>query len=238
MRILIVDDHELIQNALRLTVRELDAHCEVVAARDFNQADELINANPAFDLVLLDLGLPGMHGLKALSEMRSRHPQLPVVVVSAQVDRASVIQAINLGAMGYIPKTTPGEAILSALRTIVSGGIYVPADLVRGEGREHGAEAAPAVRSGVAGMQLSRIARLHASKPNFGLTPAQMVVLRLLLRGLPNKLICRQLNLAESTVKSHLKCIFAALDVSNRTQAVLAASELGIGIGSDQTATS
>ena len=126
MRMLIVDDHELIQNALRLTLRELDADCEVEVAKDFSAASKLIEASPAFDLVLLDLGLPGMDGLTALIEMRSRYPSLPVVVVSAQSDRTSVIHAINLGAIGYVPKTTPGEAIVAALRTIVSGGIYLP----------------------------------------------------------------------------------------------------------------
>ena len=235
MRMLIVDDHELIQNALRLTLRELDAKCEVEAAKDFAAASQLIDASPAFDLVLLDLGLPGMHGLTALVEMRSRYPALPVVVVSGQTDRESVIQAINLGAMGYIPKTTPGEAIVSALRTIVFGGVYLPAEILR--------TAPPATtdertRSGPSiGAQsaAARMARLHGGKPNFGLTNAQMAVLRLLLRGLPNKLICRQLNLAESTVKSHLKSIYAALDVGTRTQAVIAASELGIGVGTHES---
>jgi DNA-binding NarL/FixJ family response regulator len=218
LRILVVDDHPLIQEALQIALQRLDSESQIVGASDFGVAELQIETGAKFDLVLLDLGLPGMSGLRALEIFRDRYPQLPVVVISATDDRSNVLAALDLGAMGYIPKTLSSSIILGALRLVVSGGIYVPATvLVRSEL----AEDSPARQ------------RLSADAPNpraadIGLSERQAEILHLLLKGLSNKLICRELDLAEGTVKVHISSILKILGVANRTQAVLVASRLGL----------
>ena len=189
----------------------------MVAASDFASAEREIEADGRFGLVLLDLGLPGMSGLMALETFRARYPQLPVVVISASDDRANVMAALDLGAMGYIPKTLSSTVILGALRLVASGGIYVPSSVLRREG-----ETAPAH---------SEKAPAEQRMADIAFTERQTEILCLLLKGLPNKLICREMNLAEGTVKVHISAILKILGVANRTQAVLAASRLGLRMG-------
>ena len=219
MKILVVDDHALIRTALRGVLGELDRDVTMLEAGDCRSAFDLIETHPDLDLVLLDLSLPGMHGLAALEEVRTRHPALPVVVLSSANDRASVTQALDQGAMGYIPKLSTNEVLVSALRLVLSGGIYIPPEIL--------ARWAPPLAP-----DEETVAARGGPRPrvpaDLGLSERQAQVLRLLLQGRSNKLICRDLDLAESTVKNHVTLILKALNVTTRTQAVIAAARMGL----------
>ena len=221
MKILVVDDHALIRTALRGVLGELDRDVTVFEASDCSSAFDLIEAQPDLDLVLLDLSLPGIHGLAALEELRTSHPALPVVVLSSANDRASVTQALDQGAMGYIPKLSSNAVLISALRLVLSGGIYIPPEIL--------ARWEPPSTAGRKEPAFAQAARPPRRAPaDLGLSERQGHVLRLLLEGKSNKLICRELDLAESTVKNHVTLILKALNVTTRTQAVIAAARLGL----------
>ena len=207
MRILVVDDHPLMADALGLAVRTLDRATQVETAGDLRSAIARA-AESAFDLCLLDLGLPDCSGLQALERMRDALPGLPVVVVSGSGDVASVLEALDLGAMGYIPKTSPRDVLLAAVRLVASGGLYVPVEALRAR-----AAAGSAPIRAAADLALS--ARQHE-------------VLGLLLKGLPNKLIARKLDISENTTKIHVSAVLRALGVASRTQALIAAHRLGL----------
>src|SRR5215210_1137625 len=155
MKILVVDDHALIRTALRGVLGQLDGGVTMLEASDCRSAFELVEAQPDLDLVLLDLNLPGKHGLAALEELRTRYPALPVVVLSSANDRASVMQALDLGAMGYIPKLASNEVLVSALRLVLSGGIYIPPEILARSGHvpptESAAAAGPSAQLGAPG---------------------------------------------------------------------------------------
>ena len=220
MKILVVDDHALIRTALRGVLAELGRDVTVFEAGDCRSAFDLIEMQPDLDLVLLDLGLPGMHGLAALEELRTRHPALPVVVLSSTNDRASVTEALDQGAMGYIPKLSSNEVLINALRLVLSGGIYIPPEIL--------ARWEPAVPGEEAATPLAACGSRPREPADLGLSERQGQVLKLLLEGKPNKLICRELDLAESTVKNHVTLILKALNVTSRTQAVIAAAQMGL----------
>lgn len=225
MKILVVDDHPLIRQALQGVLRQLDAAVTVIEASDSPGALELASGHPDLDLILLDLHLQGTDGLDTLAQLREQQPGTPVVVLSASDDRDTVTRAIEQGAMGFIPKSSANEVMLSALRLVFSGGIYLPPTILGHDGpaptRTGDGEAVPttsAVRSAA----------------DLGLTERQRDVLALIVQGKPNKLICRELGLAEGTVKIHVSAILKALNVTSRTQAVITVSRLGLtldGIG-------
>ncbi len=218
MHILVVDDHPLMAEALGLAMRTLDRATEVKSAGSLESAMALAK-QVAFDLCLLDLGLPDCSGLDALSRMRESLPALPVVVVSGADDSKSVLAALDLGAMGYIPKTSARDVLLGAVRLVASGGIYVPVEAVKAR---EASESALYTAGGDA-----TVAKTPAE---LGLSSRQREVLALLLKGLPNKLIARRLDISENTAKIHVSAVLRALGVSTRTQALLAASRLGLRI--------
>jgi DNA-binding NarL/FixJ family response regulator len=206
-RILVVDDHPLMAEALGTAMRTLDRATQVETAGNLKSA--IAQATEAsFDLCLLDLGLPDCSGLEALERMRQSLPALPVVVVSGSDDPSHVLKALDLGAMGYIPKTSPRDVLLGAVRLVASGGIYVPVQALTAR---EAAVAAPA-----------------APQPDLGMSARQREVLDLLLKGLPNKLIARKLDISENTAKIHVSAVLRALGVASRTQALIAASRLGL----------
>lgn len=218
MKILVVDDHPLILEALKQVLRDLDPDLEVIEARDARNALDQASAHPELSLMLLDLALPGRHGFELLADLRQDFPQLPVVVLSATEDRDTVLRAINDGAMGFIPKTSRTEVLLAALRLVFSGGVYLP-------------PSAFSVQSGAAAAERLPAPATRAPR-DVGLTERQSQVLALLVQGKSNKLICRALDLAEGTVKIHVTAILRALNVSNRTEAVVAVSRLGLKLDS------
>ena len=211
MKILVVDDHPLICEALRQVLKALDKDIDLLEAGNGRQALAEAGRNESLDLILLDLALPDADGFEVLGELRERYPSFPVVVLSASEQPEAVMRALDAGAMGFIPKTSSNELLLGALRLVLSGGVYLPAEVLR-----HAP--APTLARKPSGAE--------TGYRDIGLTERQAQVLALMVQGKPNKLICRELTLAEGTVKIHVTAILKALGVSNRTQAVIAVGKL------------
>jgi DNA-binding NarL/FixJ family response regulator len=239
MKVLLVDDHPLILSALQSVIQGLGDDVTVVGVDNADAARKSLQTESDFDLVLLDLALGETDGFEVLAECRSTWPALPVVVVSAS-DRASdVIRAIDLGAMGFVPKRSSNAALFEALRMVMAGALYVPPNMLGLEfkGPAAAGDTVPSVmRPGGGEVPLGERARAEphqevSTLAKVGLTPRQSEVLALLLQGLPNKLIARQLNLSVETVKDHVAAVLRALGVSSRTQAVLAVSQMTQGQG-------
>jgi DNA-binding NarL/FixJ family response regulator len=238
MKVLLVDDHPLILSALQGVIQGLGDDVTVVGAASAKAARAALAEAADYDLVLLDLQLGDADGFDLLAELRGRHPALPVVVVSAS-DRASdVIRAIDLGAMGFVPKRASNDQLFEALRLVMSGGIYVPSMTLGSESAEppRGGDTVPDVmrRSVAEHAQTAGVQQAAPSLASLGLTPRQTDVLALLLQGQPNKLIARELGLSVETVKDHVAAVLRALGVSSRTQAVLAVSQMTRGEGAFQ----
>jgi DNA-binding NarL/FixJ family response regulator len=232
MKVLLVDDHPLILSALQAVIKGLGDHVTVVGAGSGRAAREALRKDDDFDLVLLDLQLGDENGFDLLVEFRAGYPAVPVVVVSAS-DRASdVIRSVDLGAMGFVPKRATNETLFEALHVVMSGGIYVPPMSIGSEvsapGRRR-TDAAPLVPSPLQVVSQEATDSGFQQQPSLeslGLTPRQTDVLALLLKGHPNKLIARELGLSVETVKDHVAAVLRALNVSSRTQAVLAVSQM------------
>ncbi len=233
MKVLLIDDHPLILSALQGVIQGVGKDTTVVGVGSAREARETLAASDDFDLVLLDLSLGDANGFDVLAEFRAKYPALPVVVVSASDRSADVIRAVDLGAMGFVPKRASNEALFEALHMVMSGGIYVPPMEMRTfDAPSPPAAAGNADADTVPGVL--RVVREHAVHPepegrelaSLGLTPRQTDVLMLLLQGKPNKLIARDLNLSVETVKDHVAAVLRTLNVSSRTQAVLAVSQM------------
>jgi DNA-binding NarL/FixJ family response regulator len=215
MKILVVDDHGLVREALRGVLMELRADATIIEASNAGLALQRIEESSDVELVLLDLGLPDRDGFEVLAELRERYPAIAVVVLSAHDDRDNVTKALNLGALGFIPKSARREVMLSALNLVFAGGIYVPPQILG-----HPQNVRPQVPT--ASVQRKR----RAAAADIGLTERQMDVLLLMMEGKSNKAICRLLDIAEPTVKNHVTAILRVLKVTNRTEAVIAAGAL------------
>ena len=213
MKILLADDHDLFRAGLSMVLSELGADTLLIQAASLTDAIQCAQTQPDLDLALLDLNMPAMNGTTGLQQFRTKFPEVPVVIVSGSDDLMDVQQVLSTGAAGFIHKSTAPNIMLSALRLVLAGGIYVP---------PHAMRHAPVKAS-------------TSSTPGYGkgwegrLTARQMEVLRLLALGKPNKVIARELDLSEGTVKIHLSAIFRVLDVNNSTEAVLAAQHLSEG---------
>lgn len=223
MKVLLIDDHPLILTALQNVIQGIGSHVSVSGVAGARAARDALAADPGFDLVLLDLRLGDADGFELLAELRATYPAVPVVVVSASDRSADVIRAIDLGAMGFVPKRASNETLQEALHVVMQGGIYVPqmamsdSDDAQGPGDGAGHAAHP---------HGSAPAAPKAALAQFKLTPRQTDVLGLLLRGQSNKLIARELNLSVETVKDHVAAVLRTLGVNSRTQAVLAVSQM------------
>jgi DNA-binding NarL/FixJ family response regulator len=216
LNVLIVDDHPMMRGALRDQIEMLDADATVDQSSTLADACRALATPVRRDLVVLDLNLPDATGLAALDTVKERFPEVPVIVVSGTVDRAAAHRCIGAGAAGFIPKTHSLDRIASAIGAVRRGDTYLPPEA--GDAPEAGWRARTPLRPSPSAAQ--------PHQPT--LTERQQDVLQLILRGLPNKLICRQLKLAEGTVKVHVSAVLRALGVRTRTQAVLAASRLGM----------
>jgi DNA-binding NarL/FixJ family response regulator len=199
MRVLLVDDHPLIQEVMQAVARRALGAKQMLIEENLAAGLARARESGPFDLVLLDLGLPDCGGLDALLRFREAFPQLPVVVVSATEDAGTVRAAIGHGARGYIPKSSPTPVIEAALKLVTAGGTYVP----------------PAALDG-------------AALDGLALTGRQREVLRLMARGLHNRQIAERLAISENTVKHHARAVFHALGVASRTEALVAATRLGL----------
>lgn len=228
MKVLLIDDHPLILAALQTVIQGLGDDVTVIGADSARAARETLKKHTDFDLVLLDLHLGDADGFEVLAEFRAAYPALPVVVVSAS-DRASdVIRAIDLGAMGFVPKRASNDTLFEALHMVMSGGIYVPPMSMGAPRQEEKPEGdtIPSVLQVVRQNALDSGFQTQTALEAIGLTPRQTDVLALLLQGKPNKLIARELGVSVETVKDHVAAVLRALKVNSRTQAVLAVSQM------------
>jgi DNA-binding NarL/FixJ family response regulator len=198
--IAIADDHPIVRAALRTALQALGAGARFVEASDVPGTLALVAGQPDIDLLLMDLNMPGASGVDGVRAVRECAPLVPLAVVSAEQQPGLAAELLALGIAGFIPKSDPSEVIVSAVRLILAGGVYVPPQLLGGRPEASSATGLPP-----------------------GLTARQLDVLRLLALGKPNKVIARELGVTEGTVKVHLLAVFRALDVRNRTAAVLAA---------------
>lgn len=210
MRALVIDDHPLIHEIMPAVLRK--ALGEVTVATQSTLEAGLAHAAGSVppDLVLLDLGLPGCEGIDALTRFRMEFPQLPVVVISANSDRESILGVLDSGANGFIPKTSKPEVIVAALRLVAAGGVYVPPEAIE---------------------DLTVQMPLRTARESMDLTERQRDVLRLILKGYNNERIASELAIAPNTVKQHAHAIFVQLGVSSRAEAVVAAANMGLRLG-------
>ncbi len=210
MKILLIDDHFLIRVAIGDTLRSIARDATIVEASDATQAERLIGTEADLQLVVLDLSLPDGNGLTLLQRLRQTHPALPVLVVSAETGQDAILHALDLGAVGFIPKSAPQSVMEHALRLVFAGGTYVPPEAIaRNSGAGASSNALPA-----------------PGRPSLALTARQLEVLALMVQGRSNKWIGRALDLAEPTVKHHVTAILKALNATNRTEAALAAAAM------------
>ena len=277
MKVLLIDDHPMVQNALQELIHTLDAQVVVLTVDGPDTAFARLGTETGIDLVLLDLLLGrAVDGFTLLADLRLQYPRLPVVVISA-VDRlADMVRVIDMGAMGFVPKCASAPELFEALSLVLAGGVYIPPALLAlthlpghnlaeaAAAADQAADAAAelavqhqraGLRSRVAAaaggggsvlqamgepaaatlpadrvepislpapLQLTGLALERAWLAAMGLTPRQSDVLALLLKGLPNKLIARELNVSVDTVKDHVAAVLRALGVNSRTQAVVA----------------
>lgn len=205
VKIIVADDHALFRDGLRHVLNLLEPDVTLVEAADYPALMTCADAHPDAVLVLVDLNMPGAEPFATLRTLLSRHPTLLVVVLSASEEFSDMRRALDIGAMGYIPKRENANIMLSALRLVLSGGVYVPPSLMHGTADDS-----------------------HKTHSLALLTPRQLDVLRELVNGKGNKEIGQRLEMSEATVKAHVTAIFRAFNVANRTQAALVAEKLGL----------
>ncbi len=211
-KILIADDHPLFREAIHNVISDGFHGSEVMETADLDSALALTQAHDDLDLILLDLNMPGMHGLNGLITLRNEAPTTPVVIVSAEQEKQVVLQAITYGAVGFITKSSPRSQMIEAIEQILNGNVYLPPDIIRA--------------------QKSTTNRRHNDAPSFppemlqALTRKQLLVLERMTKGESNKQIAYTLDIAETTVKAHVSAILRKLNVHNRVQAILSAGDI------------
>jgi two-component system, NarL family, nitrate/nitrite response regulator NarL len=203
MKLLVIDDHSVVREGLAAMLQTFGPDTVVIGAEDGAKALSTVEREGGIDIVILDLGLPGMDGMDVLKTLGARWPGLPVLVLSGSEDPGHVRRTMAMGALGYVPKTANPQTLIAAIKLVLAGELYVPPFML-------GTGAHPQT----------------AQSPK--LTERQMDVLRGLCRGLSNKAIAGDLNMSEKTVKAHITAIFRLLGVSNRTQAVNMARQAGL----------
>ena len=206
-RFIIVDDHPLFRGALRQALGGAFAGAEILEAGSLDELANTLATAQELDLILLDLAMPGVHGVSGLIYLRAQHPEVPVVIVSASDDAATIRQCLDCGASGFIPKSQPVEAIREAIRRIIGGEVWLPPDVD--------------LSSEPAGESAGLVSRLST------LTPQQVRVLMMLGEGLLNKQIAFKLGVSEATIKAHVSAILQKLGVDSRTPAVIAINRIG-----------
>lgn len=210
LKLLVIEDHALVREGLARLLRQLDSEVEIAEAPDGDAAIAILDEQTDFDLVLTDLAMPNTDGFAILDLLRQHYPSIPVAVVSAYDDTPSITRVLNHGASGFIPKAYSGEALLAAIRDILDGHIFRP----NGSGNariDHTPPPQPAAGSSITPAEI-------------GLTDRQAQVLALMMRGLNNRDIAKQLDLSEGTVKIHATAIFKSLGVNSRAQAMVTAN--------------
>lgn len=219
MKILIADDHELFLKGLEMILEDYNSEAEIISAKSYTDIFSIIKKTKEFDLILTDLAMPGAHWLEAIKQMHQEMPDTPIIILSAVFDREIVQKTLNIGAAGYIPKTSSREVIISAVNLVLSGGVYIPAELLRDNEQSE----LDILRS------VENLSDTQDTKTNVKtLSNRQIDVLKLIAAGKSNKQIAYELGLTEGTVKLHVTAILRVLNVYNRTGAVAAATHLGL----------
>lgn len=217
MKYLIVDDHALVAGALTLLLEDRDPEADVHTAATADAALELVDREGDADLLILDLSLPGVTGTELMEEIVRRQPMLKILVVSGLADQESIMRVLQLGAAGFVPKSLDTELLSSAIDFVLKGGVYIPLKLLT-----------ESQKDGFFTRTAARLKTPEAAPPH--LTDRQLDVLAQLAKGAPIKRICRELDLSEGTVKTHVAAIYRSFGASNRTEALIAARRAGFDI--------
>lgn len=212
MKLLVVDDHSIVRDGLAALLEQVSPGTAVIQARDADEGLALLDSHADCDVVILDLFMPGRDGFEAILAFGRKRPDLPVIVLSASEDTNDVRKALANGALGYVPKSASQHVLLSAIKLVMNGDLYVP-PLILGDASGTGG-------GGEIDHQPDKRDRL--------LTPRQVEVLQLVCDGSSNREIATRLRLSEKTVKAHITLIFRALNVTNRVQASKAARQAGL----------
>ena len=243
MKFLVADDHELIRQGVKGMLRGLDPDAQFDEADSWETLATLARPDADHDLAIVDLHMPGMSGASSLEVLLKANPALPLVVLSAEESPDEMRAVLAAGALGFVPKRQPASVMLKAIELVLSGGAYVPMEALSLLGSRD-AQAAPARAEAPADPSLQHAAPSGAHAPSQGgtaltepltqiqalqphqqhllenLSPRQQDIMRLVHRGWTNKMIARDLGVAEGTVKVHLSVIFRALGVHNRSTAI------------------
>lgn len=211
MKVLVVDDHALIREALHSVLKQLNREAVIFEASNSQKAMRIVEEHPDISFILLDINLPDRDGFSVLRELRERYATIAIVILSSSDDQDTVKRAFKLGALGFIPKTTEREVILNAIKLVFSGGVYIPSQMLE-ETRSPRLVDDPAGRDSFKGI---------------GLTDRQIEILALLMKGRSNKVIARTLNMAVPTVKNHITAVLKTLGVASRTEAIIKVGKMG-----------
>lgn len=214
-KILIADDHPLFREAIHNVISDGFPGSEVMETGDLDSALALSQEHDDLDLILLDLNMPGMHGLNGLINLRNESPTIPVVIVSAEQDKQVVLQAITYGAVGFITKSSPRLQMTEAIQQILNGNVYLPPEIIRSQK--------------IGGQRRMNDCLGFAPELLQALTRKQLLVLERMTKGDSNKQIAYSLEIAETTVKAHVSAILRKLNVHNRVQAILSAGDIDFG---------
>ena len=212
-KLIVVEDHALVREGLVQTLRQIEEGVEIFPVADSVEANLLLEQEQQFDLMVLDLGLPGIDGLSCLRTFRQQYSAMPIVILSAYDDANTVSKAMKFGAAAFVPKTCSSDRLLSVLRVVLAGGVVAPDDLPNGS---------------VSDVSRHKPVGAQSKPADFGLSKRQAEVLGLIVRGKSNRDIATQLGLTEGTVKIHLTAIFKVLGVASRTQAMVVVARRGI----------
>ncbi len=220
MRILVADDHELFLKGLELVLQSMNKDMELSFAKNYTEIFDILEKDKIFDLILTDLAMPGAKWMDAIAKIHQQAPDVPIIILSAVFDKEIVQKTIEIGVSGYIPKTSSNAVILSAVNLVMSGGVYIPAELLNNKELSNEFDALK---------QFEDQDETHSSDEKAKvLTPRQIDVVKCIARGCSNKQIAYELGLSEGTVKLHVTAILKLLNVYNRTGAVMEATRLGL----------
>lgn len=215
IKVLMADDHALFRDGMRYVLQQLADEVEILDSGNFQDALQLARDHSDIDLALLDLNMPGSDGVPSVLLFHRSFPHIPLVVVSGSDQRDDIESVMESGAMGFISKMSSSKIMLSALRMVLDGGVYLPPQLLQ--------QVVNTVDQGEESVVSKRTQRAN----KFGLTARQLEVLQYLAAGLANKEISQKMNLAEGTVKIHTAAVYQALHVNSRLEAVSTARRLG-----------
>jgi DNA-binding NarL/FixJ family response regulator len=231
MKFMLIDDHAMFREGVALLLRPLVQPLEIWEAGSCEEAFVVFDQRGQPDVVLIDLALPGMSGIEGLRVLHERFPETPLVALSSSDDRASVLEALDAGAMGFIPKSSTSDVMRGALTLILAKGIYLPPKVFLNTHPAlvpQGALARTVPEAAGTSAAARETPRPTCRPSDLSLTPRQADVLYQILQGKSIKVISREMKLSPSTVKSHTSVVLRALNVTTRTQAVVAAGRIGL----------